>query len=217
MGWHSDPIARPEFSKILVDLEKFAPSDDSKQFIIGPPFNDSTSAIGEESETDMDDDCTSDVGDMKTVTRLKNRWEQLSINDVISDSPPRENGPLKNGNIEKLSQRVDHNGYVSQAKRAVINAKEATQLRDSIVLARSVTVAQRQNAFKKVDQSRSMSFTTGSPTLPVMISMDESDSSNASSPLKAPQKVVEKANNQLATREERNSIEKDSNSNFNMT
>ena len=38
---------------------------------------------------------------------------------------------------------------MSQAARAILAAKDASQLRDSIVLARSANVAQRQNALAK--------------------------------------------------------------------
>jgi hypothetical protein len=54
---------------------------------------------------------------------------------------------------------MDQNGYVSQTKRAVINAKEATQLRDSIILARMPNVAQRQNMLiRQKESSKNSSF-----------------------------------------------------------
>jgi hypothetical protein len=56
---------------------------------------------------------------------------------------------LGKSKIDRLSQHVDQNGYVSQAARAILSAKDATKLRDSIVIARSANVAQRQNALIK--------------------------------------------------------------------
>lgn len=51
--------------------------------------------------------------------------------------------------VESLRQRLDKHGYVSQAARAINAAKNASQLRDSFVLARTANLAQRQTALQK--------------------------------------------------------------------
>jgi hypothetical protein len=93
-AWLPDPIARPEFSQILPELEQYAPMDEQRQFsIIGPLSNQEPEAtiIREESEdnnTDMDEDggfgldehFSKAVG--TTVSRLKDRWEQLSVAEM---------------------------------------------------------------------------------------------------------------------------------------
>uniref|UniRef100_A0A914GWG7 Protein kinase domain-containing protein n=1 Tax=Globodera rostochiensis TaxID=31243 RepID=A0A914GWG7_GLORO len=90
---------------------------------------------------------------VNTVSQLKDRWEQMSVGDsagiqtqkgaVLSSSPA---APPSSA-LEKLKQRVDQHGYVSQSARAIAAAKGATQLRDSFAMARrAANVAQRQSA-----------------------------------------------------------------------
>jgi len=89
-AWLPDPIARPEFSQILPELEQHAPMDEQRQFsIVGPTQEPEATIIREESEdnnTDMDEEfgldehCSKAVG--TTVSRLKDRWEQLSVAEM---------------------------------------------------------------------------------------------------------------------------------------
>nr|CAD2194170.1 unnamed protein product [Meloidogyne enterolobii] len=126
---------RPNSTHLILD-------ENINKFCIGPPSIDPESTICEESEDNFDIDEDSLISDDSirgtTVSKLKDRWEQLS--------EASQNQKIGRSRIDKLSQRVDQNGYVSQAARAILSAKDATQLRDSIVIARSANVAQRQNA-----------------------------------------------------------------------
>ncbi|KAI3414040.1 hypothetical protein GPALN_011506 [Globodera pallida] len=160
-----DPIARPEFSQILHDLEKHIAADELKQFsnIGACPLltssvdsTESVTILREESEDNADtteeaeatDDQHLSRSGVNTVSQLKDRWEQMSASRrrralVLSSSPA---APPSSA-LEKLKQRVDQHGYVSQSARAIAAAKGATQLRDSFAMARrAANVAQRQSA-----------------------------------------------------------------------
>ncbi|KAL3111592.1 hypothetical protein niasHT_019939 [Heterodera trifolii] len=131
----------------------------------------SVTILREESEDNADTMEEADVIDdqqqhisrsgINTVSQLKDRWEQMSVAGAEptgvqtqkcatigpSLSTASTTTPSSASTLEKLKQRVDQNGYVSQSARAIAAAKGATQLRDSFVLARrAANVAQRQTA-----------------------------------------------------------------------
>lgn len=58
-----------------------------------------------------------------------------------------------------MKNRLDNHGYVSHTARTINATKNAVQLRDSFILARSVNVAQRQSIFKEPDQQIPGNFT----------------------------------------------------------
>jgi hypothetical protein len=67
-------------------------------------------------------------------------------------------------------------GYVSQAARAILAAKDALQLRDSIVIARSANVAQRQNALAKKagslgEQQSEVAAQSQTTTMPFLVNL----------------------------------------------
>lgn len=81
-AWHFDPSLRPEFSDVLPILEKYVPPDDERRFAIGT----TTDTEMEEEDVpsdfdllDLDDEFEIGCDQMKTVSRLKNQWEQLSV------------------------------------------------------------------------------------------------------------------------------------------
>ncbi|KAI1708837.1 ankyrin repeats (3 copies) domain-containing protein [Ditylenchus destructor] len=154
LAWHADSAARPPFAQILPELEKHIPTEENRNFSIALCNGDGTTTDDEMlSDTELDLD---DVGCVPTtVSKLKSQWEQLSVND---DAQMAKSAGSKA--IEKLRQRIDNHGYVSQAARAISSAKSATQLRDKFVLARSANIAQRQNAFNCVNQRPTGNFTT---------------------------------------------------------
>lgn len=73
-------------------------------------------------------------------------------------SYPKKHPTLKT--IEILRQRLDNHGYVSQATRTHAASKNATNLRDSLILAGTANIAQRQHAFQGINQSPTGNFTT---------------------------------------------------------
>ncbi|KAI1722703.1 protein tyrosine kinase domain-containing protein [Ditylenchus destructor] len=154
LAWHADSAARPPFAQILPELEKYTPTEENRNFSIALCNADGTATDDEMlSDTELDLD---DIGCVPTtVSKLKSQWEQLSVNDEAQMAKSAGSKA-----IEKLRQRIDNHGYVSQAARAISSAKSATQLRDKFVLARSANIAQRQNAFNCVNQRPTGNFTT---------------------------------------------------------
>uniref|UniRef100_A0A914D0F4 Protein kinase domain-containing protein n=1 Tax=Acrobeloides nanus TaxID=290746 RepID=A0A914D0F4_9BILA len=168
-AWHPNPNLRPEFAQILPELEKHIIPDESRNFTVGD-CQESDEIL---SETELEDDFELTCDQLKTVTKLKNQWEQLSIGDsagisnilMNNHAPPGSQKPNNTRKtIETLRQRLDNHGYVSQAARAVTAAKNATKLRDSYVLARSANIAQRQSAFKENEVCVPGNFTTNLPS-----------------------------------------------------
>lgn len=80
-AWNADPAARPQFAQILVELEKHTPPEDMRTFSIAAAIGGNEgSAMTDEEDNDLDIEeefmCAS-----TTVSKLKNQWEQLSVND----------------------------------------------------------------------------------------------------------------------------------------
>lgn len=181
-GWQSDPSLRPTFSQILQELEPHAPVEEQRRFVWKQSNEESTDE-GEVSDFDE-----ADLAEPKSVSKLKSQFEQLRQ----CGKPPEQDGRAgllsgtykPNGTVEKLRQRLDQNGYVaqSQAARAFQAAKSAAQLRDSIVLARNGSIAQRQHAFTVPDQQPTGNFTShktaNSVTVPVLIGAGSSEPPN---------------------------------------
>ena len=81
-AWHPNPNLRPEFAQILPELEKHIIPDESRNFTVGD-CQESDEIL---SETELEDDFELTCDQLKTVTKLKNQWEQLSIGDSAGSS-----------------------------------------------------------------------------------------------------------------------------------
>jgi len=147
-AWNPKPELRPEFSQILADLESHAIPDDQRQFFIGETVKSKPHHSDIEEEFDK----------LTTVSRLKTQFEQQSGNQH-SNLIESEKNTYTGKTIDNLKNRLDNHGYVSHSARTINAAKSAIQLRDNLVIARSVNVAQRQSAFKEPDQQPPGNFT----------------------------------------------------------
>lgn len=86
--WHSDPLFRPDFSQLVPELEKHAPSDDQRFSVMLESRNTYEGILADDDEAVSDLDEESQLDDegiceeQKIVSKLKNRWEQLSFGDI---------------------------------------------------------------------------------------------------------------------------------------
>lgn len=131
-------------------LEPITPKEELK-FIFNQVLDESTD------EGEFSDFEESDLAPIKSVSTLKSQFEQMTSQ---TNKIPNMNPYKATGAVEKLRQRLDQNGYVSQAARSIQAAKTASQLRDSIVISREVKISQRQSAFKEPDQNQTGNFTS---------------------------------------------------------
>uniref|UniRef100_A0A915EIG8 Protein kinase domain-containing protein n=1 Tax=Ditylenchus dipsaci TaxID=166011 RepID=A0A915EIG8_9BILA len=177
-AWKSDPQNRPQFAEILIQLEKHIPLDSIRTFSL-LQFNDplTTIATTDDELTSGNEFDESDGDEQRTVSRLKSQWEQLSVGGEPVADGTRFTRSSRPKTIERLRQSINNHGYVSQgvsqATRAITAAKNASQMRDNLVLGRSANIVQRQNAFKGANQSATGNFTTLKASTPGSIVSSE--------------------------------------------
>lgn len=83
----SNPNERPNFSQILPDLEKHLPSEERRNFhLINQALTlYDTLSDNDEAVMDLEEEFLSDEEicvEQKIVSKLKNRWEQLSVENI---------------------------------------------------------------------------------------------------------------------------------------
>uniref|UniRef100_A0AC35TH32 Protein kinase domain-containing protein n=1 Tax=Rhabditophanes sp. KR3021 TaxID=114890 RepID=A0AC35TH32_9BILA len=155
MAWNQEPTQRPSFPEIVSMIEKHVDKDAKNNFSIG---NISSAFEG----FGLNNDMMSEMDSIKSVCQLRTQWENRMRckKSSLSGTSTSQNLEIESDNhnqvhlnnassktIEALRLRLDSNGYVSQAAKAISAAKNASALRDSFILARSDSVAKRQTNF----------------------------------------------------------------------
>lgn len=113
-AWHHEPKSRPDFADILPNIEKFATTNNASDISLGTFEQDGN-------------------GSASSVSALKRRWERRSTFETSNPMPVVGVTPLPQPSlrtVDELRQRIDRNGYVSQASTAVNAAKIAAQSND---------------------------------------------------------------------------------------
>lgn len=84
--WMADPMGRPNFAQILPKLESYASPEEQSHCVLTVQnhFSNTYDVLTDEDEavSDLDEEFLTDDGictEQKIVSRLKNRWEQLSV------------------------------------------------------------------------------------------------------------------------------------------
>lgn len=83
----SNPIRRPNFSKILPELEKHLSLEEQRNFHLISQASSSYDVLSDEDEviTDLEEEFFTNDGicvKKKVVSKLKNRWEQLNVENI---------------------------------------------------------------------------------------------------------------------------------------
>ncbi|KAI6214704.1 Serine/threonine-protein kinase TNNI3K [Aphelenchoides besseyi] len=160
-SWNTNASLRPTFSQILTIIEPHAISDDERNFTMNQEHPEELTDEEGFSETDVDESAELRNDGNRTVSRLKTQWERFCVDDKQTRSHHKlatGERPTSTSNsvIQKLRQRLDTNGYVSQS------GKNSLCLHDRHVLARRQNVARL--AFKEAnDQTTSFSIPTNNP------------------------------------------------------
>ena len=160
-AWSANAAQRPTFAQIVAMIESHAPAADERIFTLTqPPPATSTLSIddGELTESDVDEHFELGIESARSVSRLKNQWERFCVEPSARGGGATGIAQRRSAavsNVHRLQQQLDANGYVSQAARSLAAAKSAATLRDSVVLARTANISQRQCAFR--DDSQAMS------------------------------------------------------------
>ncbi|KAI6187748.1 Serine/threonine-protein kinase TNNI3K [Aphelenchoides besseyi] len=155
-SWNPNASLRPTFSQILTIIEPHAIPDDERNFNLNQAHSEDFTDEEGFSETDVDESAELRNDNNRTVSRLKTQWERF----CVDDKQTRSNHKLATGErptstsnsvIQKLRQRLDTHGYVSES------GKNSLCLHDRHLLARRRKVARL--AFKEAnDQTTIGSF-----------------------------------------------------------